>query len=224
MIVAYSRQDYPSEVWSLYRQMVGDGVRPDSSTFTASSLKACASTLDLENGEEIWYKAVDCGYECDVFVGSSVLSLYAKSGKMDEAVLVFKKMPRKDLVCWTTMLTGFVQIGKPIEAVEMFRGMQREGIEFDGVGAGLCKSWGLETESFPSWVYDSERSSYGCYGSNQPCAYVCEERTFGASFSAVRYDALQEYYFLGCFDFRLCSKWFRRACTRNAGRYAGQRI
>ncbi|KAM1212255.1 hypothetical protein ACFX2J_003836 [Malus domestica] len=42
MIVAYSRQDYPSEVLSLYRQMVGDGVRPDSSTFTASLRRAQA--------------------------------------------------------------------------------------------------------------------------------------------------------------------------------------
>ncbi|KAM1031723.1 hypothetical protein ACFX2C_035476 [Malus domestica] len=140
MIVAYSRQEYPSQVLSLYHQMVADGVRPDSSTFTVA-IKACASMLDLEIGEEIWSKAVDCGYERDVFVGSSVLNLYAKSGKMDEAVVVFEKMPRKDLVCWTTMITGFVQSGRPMEAVEMFRGMQHEGIEFDGVSmTGLVQA------------------------------------------------------------------------------------
>ncbi|XP_008235735.1 PREDICTED: putative pentatricopeptide repeat-containing protein At3g25060, mitochondrial [Prunus mume] len=132
MIIAYSRQYCPSEVVSLYHQMILDRVRPDSSTFTVA-LKACASTLDLKTGEEIWSKAVNCGYEYDVFVGSSVLNLYAKCGKMDEAVVVFNKMPRRDLVCWTTMVTGFVQSGRPMEAVDMYKRMQNEGIEFDGV-------------------------------------------------------------------------------------------
>ncbi|PQP95925.1 putative pentatricopeptide repeat-containing protein [Prunus yedoensis var. nudiflora] len=54
-------------------------------------------------------------------------------GKMDEAVVVFNKMPRRDLVCWTTMVTGFVQSGRPIEAVDMYKTMQNEGMEFDGV-------------------------------------------------------------------------------------------
>ncbi|XP_021814262.1 putative pentatricopeptide repeat-containing protein At3g25060, mitochondrial isoform X3 [Prunus avium] len=132
IIIAYSRQYCPSEVVSLYHQMILDRVRPDSSTFTVA-LKACASTLDLKTGEEIWSKAVNCGYEYDVFVGSSVLNLYAKCGKMDEAVMVFNKMPRRDLVCWTTMVTGFVQSGRPIEAVDMYKTMQNEGMEFDGV-------------------------------------------------------------------------------------------
>lgn len=132
MIIAYSRQYCPSEVVSLYHQMILDRVRPDSSTFTVA-LKACASTLDLKTGEEIWSKAVNCGYEYDVFVGSSVLNLYAKCGKMDEAVVVFNKMPRRDLVCWTTMVTGFVQSGRPMEAVDMHKRMQNEGMEFDGV-------------------------------------------------------------------------------------------
>ncbi|KAL6271181.1 hypothetical protein ACE6H2_028092 [Prunus campanulata] len=132
IIIAYSRQYCPSEVVSLYHQMILDRVRPDSSTFTVA-LKACASTLDLKTGEEIWSKAVNCGYEYDVFVGSSVLNLYAKCGKMDEAVVVFNKMPRRDLVCWTTMVTGFVQSGRPIEAVDMYKTMHNEGMEFDGV-------------------------------------------------------------------------------------------
>ncbi|CAL9023221.1 unnamed protein product [Prunus brigantina] len=132
MIIAYSRQYCPSEVVSLYHQMILDRVRPDSSTFTVA-LKACASTLDLKTGEEIWSKAVNCGYEYDVFVGSSVLNLYAKCGKMDEAVVVFNKMPRRDLVCWTTMVTGFVQSGRPMEAVDMYKRMQNDGMEFDGV-------------------------------------------------------------------------------------------
>ncbi|XP_015892169.3 putative pentatricopeptide repeat-containing protein At3g25060, mitochondrial [Ziziphus jujuba] len=132
MIIAYSRKEYPDEVIRLYRQMILEGVKPDSSTFTVA-IKACASTLDLETGEEIWFKAKDNGFECDVFVGSSVLNLYAKCGKMDEASVVFDKMPKKDVVCWTSMLTGFVQSGRPVEALEIYKQMQMEGMKTDGV-------------------------------------------------------------------------------------------
>ncbi|XVF21363.1 hypothetical protein REPUB_Repub12eG0084000 [Reevesia pubescens] len=112
--------------------MILEGIRPDGSTFTVA-IKACVNLMDLQLGEEIWRKAVGCGYQNDVFVGSSVLNLYVKSGKMDEAVVVFNKMPRKDLVCWTTLVTGFVQSGRPREAINLYRKMQMEGMEGDGV-------------------------------------------------------------------------------------------
>lgn len=132
MIIAYSRKENPDEVVSLYRQMILNGIKPDSSTFTVA-LKACASTLDLKTGREIWSKAIDHGYECDVFVGSSALNLFAKCGEIDEAAVVFDKMPTKDLVCWTSMMTGFIQSGRPLNAVEVYKRMQEEGIKTDGV-------------------------------------------------------------------------------------------
>ncbi|KAJ8558256.1 hypothetical protein K7X08_005022 [Anisodus acutangulus] len=132
MIIAYSKNEYPVEVVNVYNQMVLEGVKPDSSTFTVA-LKACMILQDLEKGEEIWEKVVECGYENDVFVGSSVLNMYAKCGKMDKAVVVFEKMQRRDIVCWTTIITGFVQSGKGKEAVDLYRWMQREGMVGDGV-------------------------------------------------------------------------------------------
>ncbi|KAF3435954.1 hypothetical protein FNV43_RR23046 [Rhamnella rubrinervis] len=132
MIIAYCRKEYPDEVIRLYRQMILEGVKPDSSTFTVA-LKACARTFDLKTGGEIWSKAMDYGYECDVFVGSSVLNMFAKCGKIDEAAVVFDKMPKKDLVCWTSMITGFIKSGRPVEAVEIYRRMQKEGMKTDGV-------------------------------------------------------------------------------------------
>ncbi|PHT38310.1 hypothetical protein CQW23_21883 [Capsicum baccatum] len=130
MIIAYSKNELPIEVVNVYNQMVLEGVKPDSSTFTVA-LKACSILQDLEKGNEIWEKVVECGYKNDVFVGSSVLNLYAKCGKMDKAASVFEKMQRRDIVCWTTMITGFIQSGKEIEAVDMYRRMQREGMVGD---------------------------------------------------------------------------------------------
>ncbi|PON59390.1 Tetratricopeptide-like helical domain containing protein [Trema orientale] len=132
MIIAYSREQNHDEVVSLHRQMIVEGVKPDSSSFTIA-LKACASLLDLRTGEEIWFRAIEFGYEYDAFVGSSVLNLYAKCGRIDEAASVFYKMPRRDLVCWTSMVTGYIRSGRSLEAVDTYRRMQKEGVEADGV-------------------------------------------------------------------------------------------
>ncbi|KAL5798727.1 hypothetical protein ACOSQ2_003547 [Xanthoceras sorbifolium] len=132
MIIACSRKESPFEVLSLYNQMIKESVRPDSSTFTVA-LKACVNLMDLKLGEQVWHKAVDFGYENDEFVGSSLLNLYAKCGKMDKAMFVFDKMQRKDLVCWSSMINGFACNGQPREAVDMYKRMQKEGIEEDEI-------------------------------------------------------------------------------------------
>ncbi|KAK9726564.1 hypothetical protein RND81_05G223600 [Saponaria officinalis] len=132
MIVAYSRLGFPDEVLGLYRSMVCEGIRPDSSSFTMA-IKACSSLSDFEMGAEIWRQAVEFGYEYDMFVGSSVLGLFAKGGKMEEAKAVFEGMERKDLVYWTTMISGFVKCGNGVEAINVFRQMREQGLEGDGV-------------------------------------------------------------------------------------------
>lgn len=132
MIIAYSRNDCADEVIDLYQQMNLEGVRPDSSTFTVA-LKACTSLLNLKIGEEIRRRAVLCGYQNDVFVGSSLLNLYAKCGMMDEAMGVFENMPRRDLVSWTMMITGFTQSGQGSEAIDIYRQMQKERMKGDRI-------------------------------------------------------------------------------------------
>ncbi|XP_062078047.1 putative pentatricopeptide repeat-containing protein At3g25060, mitochondrial [Humulus lupulus] len=132
MIIVYSREQNPDEVVRLHRLMIAEGVRPDSSSFTVA-LKACAGLLDLRSGEEIWFKAIEYGYKYDAFVGSSALNLYAKCGRIDEAASLFDKMPKRDLVCWTSMITGFVRSGQPLKAVDIYRRMLKEGVEADGV-------------------------------------------------------------------------------------------
>ncbi|KAK6164074.1 hypothetical protein DH2020_000938 [Rehmannia glutinosa] len=132
MLIGYSRGNDPLEVINLYKQMRLERVKPDSSTFTVA-IKACTSLMDINSGKEIWKSAVECGYGDDIFVGSSVLNLYAKCGKMDEAVGVFEKMSKRDVVSWSTMITGLVKSGKAREAVNLYRRMQKEGLEGDGV-------------------------------------------------------------------------------------------
>ncbi|ESQ37110.1 hypothetical protein EUTSA_v10002452mg [Eutrema salsugineum] len=132
MVMVYSRGNIPEEVLRLYDQMIAEGIKPDSSTFTMT-IKACLSAMVLEKGEAVWSKAIEFGYQNDVFVCSSVLNLYMKCRKVEEAEILFGKMTKRDLVCWTTMVTGFAHAGKSLKAVEYYRGMRNEGFGRDGV-------------------------------------------------------------------------------------------
>ncbi|CAH9132900.1 unnamed protein product [Cuscuta epithymum] len=132
MIISYSRKGLPQDALTLYKEMISSGSNPDSSTFTAA-LKACATLSDLELGEKVFREAVESGYGNDVFVVSSVLNFYSKCGKIDAAYIVFEKMGRKDIVCWTTMITALTQNGREREALEVYLRMREDGWEGDEV-------------------------------------------------------------------------------------------
>ncbi|KAG6528497.1 hypothetical protein ZIOFF_010672 [Zingiber officinale] len=133
LIVAHSRSDSPRQVLRLYRLLVSAShPRPDSSTLTVA-LKACAQLMDLRTGQEIVAHSSHLGYIHDVFVCSSVLNLYMKCGKMNHAAKLFDVMPKKDLVSWTTMITGFANAGNPVVAIGFYRRMLEEGLEGDGI-------------------------------------------------------------------------------------------
>ncbi|XWS30231.1 hypothetical protein CRYUN_Cryun24cG0098900 [Craigia yunnanensis] len=46
------------------------------------------------------------GMEMDIMVGTAMLDMYAKCGRVDTAVKVFECMPRRNVVAWNAMLSG----------------------------------------------------------------------------------------------------------------------
>jgi pentatricopeptide repeat protein len=69
-----------------------------------------------------------CGCEGNVFVGSSLVDMYAKCGSLEDAWRVFNKMPSRDVVAWNTMIFGHVKCGQGQKALDLLRQMQQEGV------------------------------------------------------------------------------------------------
>jgi len=65
---------------------------------SARVLKACASRAAIEEGRCVHQQIMQSGLESDVFVGSSLVDMYAKSGSIEDAGNVFKKMSSQDVV------------------------------------------------------------------------------------------------------------------------------
>ncbi|CAK9881759.1 unnamed protein product [Sphagnum jensenii] len=112
----------------LFRQMQQEGVQPNSITFVGV-MNACANREALEEGRCVHQRIIQSGFQMNVFVGNSLVDMYAKCGSIDDAWRVFHKMPSQDVVTWTTMILGHVKCGQGQKALELFQQMQQEGVQ-----------------------------------------------------------------------------------------------
>lgn len=133
MISGYVLNGMNIDAVETFRELMDKGIYPNSLTL-ASLLPACASLASLKFGKEVHAFALKNGIESQCYVGSAILDMYAKCGKLDLARNVFINMSQKDAVCWNSMITGYSQNGKPEEAIHLFRQMgMSEGMKYDSV-------------------------------------------------------------------------------------------
>jgi pentatricopeptide repeat protein len=119
MVLGHVKCGQGQKALELFRQMQREGVQPSSVTFVGV-LKACASVVAIEEGRCVLQQIIQSGLESNVFVGSSLVDMYAKCGSIKDAGCVFDKMPSQDVVTWTTMILGHVQCGQGQKALELF--------------------------------------------------------------------------------------------------------
>ena len=128
MIAGLAQHDQAEEAFSYFQQMKREGVNPDQVTFV-SLLNACASPAALRVGKNIHALIKEAGLDLEFYVGTALVSMYAKCGSMVDACEVFDNMEIRDVVSWTAMIAGFAQYGLMEEAFNLFHRMRASGIE-----------------------------------------------------------------------------------------------
>ncbi|XXG45149.1 hypothetical protein AAC387_Pa02g0310 [Persea americana] len=88
--------------------MLDSGFLPNNFSFPFV-LKACSKLLALKQ----------------------VVASHVRCGLVDDAEEVFEAMPVRNVSSWTTMIGGFVQTGKSVEALALFHRMQMDGVKPD---------------------------------------------------------------------------------------------
>ncbi|KAH7845616.1 hypothetical protein Vadar_004078 [Vaccinium darrowii] len=71
--------------------------------------------------------------ERDVISWNSLLTGHIKLGQLRRARAMFEEVPEKTIVSWTAMISGYKRYGFYVEALDVFRQMQMEGVEPDWV-------------------------------------------------------------------------------------------
>ncbi|GMH07218.1 hypothetical protein Nepgr_009058 [Nepenthes gracilis] len=96
----------------------------------ASLLQTSTKTQSFLHGLQIHAHIIKSGLQNDRFVGNSLLSLYFKlAPNFGEARKVFDGLFVKDVVSWTSVISGYVRVGKPVESLELFWDMLDFGVE-----------------------------------------------------------------------------------------------
>lgn len=99
----------------LFRKLLEAGVRPNQVTFT-SVVRACAVLCDSSMAMSVLGLIVKLGFETNVSVSNSLITLGLRLGKRDLAKQVFDRMEERDVVSWTAILDMHVEMGDLAEA------------------------------------------------------------------------------------------------------------
>ncbi|MQM12297.1 hypothetical protein Taro_045214 [Colocasia esculenta] len=115
---------------TLYRGMLGFGKRADNYTYPFV-LMACGDLFLVEVGTRVHGEVVVCGYESDVYVGNSLVSMYCKFGETETAWKLFDRMRDRDLTSWNTMISGYTKNGEHGKAISLLSLMDKAGERHD---------------------------------------------------------------------------------------------
>ncbi|POO00007.1 Pentatricopeptide repeat [Trema orientale] len=94
--------------------------RPNSVTI-ASLLPACEKSVRLAGTMHCW--AIKLGVEKDVYVATSILTVYLKCKEVVLAAKLFKEMPNKNLVSYNALISGLLRCGLWLEVLDAFKQM-----------------------------------------------------------------------------------------------------
>ncbi|KAL3746156.1 hypothetical protein ACJRO7_015150 [Eucalyptus globulus] len=127
MIMGCMRQGCEEEALYLFKKMHGRDMKIDDFTYT-SVLKSLASTMDLKLAKSVHCLILKTRFEAYRLVSNALIDMYAKQREITCACEVFKCMLEKDVISWTSLVTGYAHNGLFEEALRLFCDMTAEGI------------------------------------------------------------------------------------------------
>jgi pentatricopeptide repeat protein len=107
----YLKDGQAQKAMQLFQQIQQEEMSPDTFTFV-QVINARVGLGALEEGRHVHEQIIQNVCEFDVFVGNSLVDMYAKCGSIEDAWKMFKKMPSRDVVTWNTMILGRVKCGQ----------------------------------------------------------------------------------------------------------------
>lgn len=135
------------------------GFEPDETTMVVM-LAACAELGNLSLGRWFHSLVIVTGMVLNCELGTSLVDMYAKSGDVGCARLVFDRMDKRNVWTWSAMILGLAQHGFAKEALDLFLTMRNKSfmrpnyVTFLGVLCA-CSHAGLVNDGY-QYFHDME--------------------------------------------------------------------
>ncbi|XP_058092496.1 pentatricopeptide repeat-containing protein At2g29760, chloroplastic-like [Magnolia sinica] len=159
-------------------EMQRQNVKPDKVTL-ALVISACGDLRAIEQGKWLHNYIIECKIDINVYLGTSLIHMYAKIGFIDCARKVFDEMPTRDVLTWNAMIGSLAMHGLGNEALSLFSKMESTGvlpneITFLGI-LSACNHAGLVEEGL--WHFNSMTQNYNIEATDKH--YACMVDLFG---------------------------------------------
>ncbi|KAL0452040.1 UNVERIFIED_CONTAM: putative pentatricopeptide repeat-containing protein [Sesamum latifolium] len=133
LMSGYVDNGKPGEALKVFGEMWAMNVKPDE-FILVSLMSACSQLGSLELAK--WIESYMKNESFDLrraHVAAALVDMNAKCGNMERAILLFKKMPKRDLISYCSMIQGLCIHSRGPQAVLLFDRMIDEGIRPDDV-------------------------------------------------------------------------------------------
>ncbi|KAI3463902.1 hypothetical protein Pfo_020565 [Paulownia fortunei] len=180
LITQLSHCNLPFKALTFFNEMRERNICPNHFTFSAV-LPACS---DAAVGKQMHSLICKHGFESDVFVGSALVDMYAKSGEMLCARRVFDEMPERNLVSWNSVIVGFLQNGCYDEAIGFFTSLiadeviRPDQVSFSSVLSACANACGVAIGRQVHGVVVKHGLEYLAYVKNSLMDMYCKRGVF----------------------------------------------
>lgn len=122
IISGYVKNGKGDGALELFYQLGETEVLPDMYVIS-SVLSACSVLKFVKGGEQIHCYGIRRGLDSDPSVTNVLIDLYTKCSRVNKGRIIFDQMAVKNLVSWTTMISGYMQNSFDNEAMKLFSDM-----------------------------------------------------------------------------------------------------
>lgn len=127
LIAGYVQKGMEEVGLSLYHKMRKHGWAPDQYTFS-SVFRACSSLAILEQGKQAHGVLIKSQIHGNVVVTSALMDMYFKCSSPNDGFRVFDKSVNRNVITWTSLISGYGLNGRVYEVLDSFHQMINEGI------------------------------------------------------------------------------------------------
>ncbi|KAJ4810993.1 Pentatricopeptide repeat-containing protein [Rhynchospora pubera] len=118
---------------NLFKEMFMQRIKPNEYSLSSVIDASSSANAPTDLGKQLHAVTIKYKYLNSICVSSALVTMYAKKGSIESAQKVFDRQSNRDLVSWNSIICSYAQHGYGERALEIFRDMEKSGVEMDSV-------------------------------------------------------------------------------------------